>query len=97
MQAHGRACFELKTSARSLLLHKLRMQNFDRYRAVHQQMARTIHGPHSAFAEPFFEMVLFVESLICEWIVILQSITAGGADTLRHHQVDLAILLHRGL
>jgi hypothetical protein len=42
-------------------------------------------------------MVLFVECLICEWIVILQSITTGGANTLVHHQVDLAILLHRGL
>jgi hypothetical protein len=35
--------------------------------------------------------------LIYEWIVILQSITAGDAHTLGHHQIDLAILLHRGL
>ena len=61
-------------------------------------MSRTIHRAHPAFAETFFEVVLVVEGSIDEWIVIsLQSITTGGSYTLVHHQVDLAILLHRGL
>jgi len=61
-------------------------------------VARTIHRAHAAFAETFFEVVLVVEGSIYEWIVIcLQSITTGGSHTLVHHQVDLTILLHRGL
>ena len=61
-------------------------------------MTRTIDRTHAAFAETFFEVVLIVEGLTDEWIVFcLQSITTGGSHTLVHHQVDLAILLHRGL
>ena len=62
-------------------------------------MTRTIDRTHAAFAETFFEVVLFVEGQTDKWILFsLQSITTGGSNTLvSHHQVDLAILLHRGL
>jgi len=98
MQEHRGARFELKARARRFVLNKLWVQNLDRDRTVHQEVARTIDRTHATFAKTFFEVVFFVEGLTDEWILLcLQSITAGGSNTLMHHQVDLTILLHRGL
>ena len=60
-QQHRRTRFELKASTRRFVVNKLRMQNLDRDRTVHQQVTRAIDRPHTAFAETFFEVVLVVE------------------------------------
>ena len=97
-QLHGRTRFSVKTTSRRLVFDQSLMKKLDRDRTVHQEVARTIDRTHATFAKTFFEVVFFVEGLTDEWILLcLQSITAGGSNTLMHHQVDLTILLHRGL
>jgi len=66
MEHHRRTRFELETRTRRFVIDKTRMQHLDRDRTVHQQVTRTINRAHAAFAETFFEKILFVESLICE-------------------------------
>ena len=68
MQQDRRACFELKACSRRFVFDKLRMQNLDRDRTVHRQVTRTIDSAHAAFAERFFEVVLFVEGSTDKWI-----------------------------
>ena len=61
-------------------------------------MARTIDRAHAAFTETFFKVIFVVKSLTDKWVFLcLQSITSGGGYPLVQHQVDFAVLLHRGL
>jgi hypothetical protein len=56
----------LKTGARAFVVDKPRMQNFNRHGPIHEQVPRTIHRAHTAFAETFLKKILFVEGPICE-------------------------------